>query len=117
LNAQARHKLTKGIIFHSDRGSQYTSNEFKETLRLCGIKQSFSRIGMPGDNAWSESFFATLKKEPIYFKHFPTREELRQTVFAWIECDYNTKRAQERLGFISPKEYRNILLADNQKVA
>ncbi len=105
LNAQARHKLPEGTIFHSDRGSQYTSKEFVDMLKLYGVKQSFSRVGMPGDNAWAESFFATLKKECIHFRHFATRDELRQTVFEWIEGFYNTRRIQARLGYISPKEY------------
>jgi len=92
LNAQARHRLSKGTIFHSDRGSQYTSNEFVKTLSLYGVKQSFFRESMPGDNAWAESFFATLKKECIHFKQFRTRDELRQMVFVWIECFYITHR-------------------------
>ena len=110
LNAQARYGLGRGIIFHSDRGSQYTSNEFMKTLALYGITQSFSRVGMPGDNAWAESFFATLKKECIHFKQFRTRDELRQTVFAWIECFYNTHRVQERLGYLSPRAYARMML-------
>ena len=60
LNAQARHNLPEGTIFHSDRGSQYTSKAFMAILKQYGIKQSFSRVGQPGDNAWAESFFATL---------------------------------------------------------
>jgi putative transposase len=96
LNAQARHKLDQGTIFHSDRGSQYTSQAFKDMLNLYGIKQSFSRIGMPGENAWAESFFAILKKECIHFRQFATRDELRQTVFSWIESFYNTRRVQAR---------------------
>jgi putative transposase len=112
LNAQARHKLLPGTIHHSDRGSQYTSKAFMDTLKLYGIKQSFSRVGMPGDNAWAESFFATLKKECIHFRHFATRDELRQTVFAWIESFYNTRRVQERLGYISPRVYAALLMAD-----
>jgi putative transposase len=114
LNAQARHNLKKGTIFHSDRGSQYTSKDFMVTLNLYGIKQSFSRVGMPGDNAWAESFFATLKKECIHFGHFATREEVRQTVFAWIESFYNIKRVQARLGYMSPKEYAACLENNNQ---
>jgi putative transposase len=117
LNAQARHKLPKGTIFHSDRGSQYTSNLFKETLCLYGIKQSFSRVGMPGDNAWAESFFATLKKECIHFRHFATRDELRQTVFAWIHCFYNSKRVQQRLGYLSPNKYAALLMDNYKKAA
>jgi putative transposase len=65
---------------------------------------------MPGDNAWAESFFATLKKECIHFNHFATREELRQTVFAWIEGFYNNRRVQARLGYMSPREYSAMLM-------
>jgi putative transposase len=117
LNAQARHNLTPGAIFHSDRGSQYTSKPFMDMLKLYGLRQSFSRIGKPGDNAWAESFFATLKKECIHFRHFATREELRQAVFAWIEGFYNTRRVQARLGYLSPREYARILMADKLKLA
>jgi len=109
LNAQARHNLAHGTIFHSDRGSQYTSNEFIATLEMYGINQSFSRVGMPGDNAWAESFFATLKKECIHFNHFATRDELQQTVFAWTNGFYNTNRVQARLGYMSPREYASML--------
>jgi len=118
LNAQARHILPKDVIFHSDRGCQYTSQAFMDTLKQYGIRQSFSRVGMPGDNAWAESFFATLKKECIHLRQFTTRDELRQTVFAWIEGFYNTKRVQARLGYISPKQYAALLMAnDNGKAA
>jgi len=117
LNAQARHRLTLGTIFHSDRGSQYTSKDFMETLNLYGLKQSFSRVGMPGDNAWAESFFATLKKECIHFRQFATRDELRHTVFTWIESFYNTKRVQARLGYMSPKEYAALLMESCNKAA
>lgn len=105
LNVQVRHRLPAGVIFHSDRGSQYTSKTFKKILEMNGIKQSFSRVGMPGDNAWAESFFATLKKECIHFKHFETREELKQAVFKWTNSFYNTKRVQAQLGYLSPREY------------
>jgi len=110
LNAHARHNLPIGIIHHSDRGSQYTSKEFIEMLAQLGVKQSFSRIGMPGDNTWAESFFATFKKERVHFNHFATRDEAAFATFAWIEGRYNNKRAQERLGFISPTEFRKSLL-------
>ena len=117
LNAHARHRLDVGTIFHSDRGSQYTSVAFMETLKLYGIKQSFSRVGMPGDNAWAESFFATLKKECIHFRHFAARDELRQTVFSWIEGFYNTGRVQARLGYRSPQEYAAMLLTGRENAA
>ena len=114
VNAQARHRLVGETIFHSDRGSQYTSKGFMDTLRLYGIKQSFSRVGMPGDNSWAESFFATLKKECIHFRYFATRDELRQTVFSWINGFYNTRRVQARLGYSSPQEYAMSLPNLNQ---
>ena len=110
LNAQARHRLTAGTIFHSDRGSQYVSKDFVDTLKMFGVKQSFSRIGMPGDNAWAESFFATMKKECIHLLHFPTRAALRQAVFSWIEGFYNSRRVQARLGYSSPREYARLLM-------
>jgi putative transposase len=111
LNAQARCGLREGTIFHSDRGCQYTSHEFMETLKVYGLKQSFSRVGMPGDNAWAESFFATLKKECILFKRAATREELGQMLFTWIEGFYNTRRVQARLGYMSPRAYTSLFLA------
>lgn len=114
LNAQARHKLRPGTIFHSDRGSQYTSREFAAILRMYKLRQSFSRIGMPGDNAWAESFFATLKKERVHCKYFGTREELRREVFAWIEGFYNSRRVQARLGYISPRDYTALLMKDGK---
>jgi len=117
LNAQSRHGLLAGTIFHSDRGSQYTSKAFVDTLKLYGIRQSFSRVGMPGDNAWAESFFATLKKECIHFNFFPTREILSQTVFAWIEGFYNTRRVQARLGYVSPREYALQFKSNHQSAA
>jgi putative transposase len=110
LNAQARYGLRDGCIFHSDRGSQYTSKEFMALLKTYGIIQSFSRTGMPGDNAWAESFFATLKKECIHFNQFATRDTLRQTVFEWIEGFYNTRRVQAGLGYLPPRAYAALLM-------
>jgi len=116
VNAQARHPLGKGMIFHCDRGSQYTSKDFMSMLKSYGIRQSFSRVGVPGDNAWAESFFATFKKERIHFNHFATREEAAFATFVWIEGLYNTKRVQKRLGYVSPSEYRKALLEQEEKV-
>jgi putative transposase len=68
-----------------------TSQKVMEYLCENHIRQSFSRVGKPGDNAWSESFFANLKKEAVHWRHFKTREEARQAIFAYIEGFYNTK--------------------------
>ena len=87
-----------------------------KTLGKYGMRQSFSRVGMRGDNAWAESFFATLKKECIHFKHFGTREALGQAVFMWIEGRYNSRRAQARLGYMSPREYAALLMEKDEAV-
>ena len=102
---RARWNVPEGAIFHSDRGSQYTSKEVSELIQGYGWRQSFSRVGKPGDNSWSESFFALLKKEIIHWRHYATREEARQAVFEYIEMFYNRQRAQKRLGYVSPLEY------------
>ena len=115
LSAQARHPLGHDTIFHSDRGSQYTSKEFMAIIDGYGIKQSFSRVGIPGDNTWAESFFATFKKERVYFNHFNTRDEAVFAAFAWIEGFYNNKRVQKRLGYVSPSVYRKNLLLNKLK--
>jgi len=103
LNAHHRYPLN-GAIFHSDRGSQYTSKKFMKLLRTYGIRQSFSRVGVPGDNAWAESFFATLKKEYLHHNIFAKREELEDAVISWIRF-YNVQRIQANLGYMSPQEY------------
>jgi len=100
-----RWKLPVGCIFHSDRGSQYTSGAVKILLNSHKIEQSHSRVGKPGDNSWSESFFANLKKEAVHWVNFATREEARHAMFAYIEGFYNTKRIQRRLGYLSPMQW------------
>jgi len=64
-------------------------------------------VGKPGDNAWSESFFANLKKEAVHWKKFETREDARLAMFSYIEGFYNTKRIQRRLGYLSPIDWLN----------
>jgi len=106
--AQRRWGLPKGCIHHSDLGVQYTAKSTQDVLKELVLKQSFSRAGKPGDNAWSESFFSILKKEAVHWRHFQTREEARQAVFAYIEGFYNTRRVQKRLGYLSPIEWLNL---------
>lgn len=97
-----RWSLPADCIFHSDRGSQYTSEAVEQLLASRNIRQSFSRVGKPGDNAWSESYYANLKKEAVHWRYFQTREEARQALFAYTESFYNTRRIQKRLGYLSP---------------
>ena len=96
-----RWPLSAGCIHHSDRGSQFTAESIAKLLQKHGILQSFSRVGKPGDNPWSESFFANLKKEAVHWRHFQTRVEARQAMFAYIETFYNTRRVQKRLGILA----------------
>ena len=103
--ARKRWHLQEGTIFHSDRGSQYTSGEVMGRLSKYGFKQSFSRVGMPGDNAWSESFFSILKKEVVHHQRFDTREQARRVIFEYIESFYNRRRIQKKLGFLSPLDW------------
>lgn len=105
--------LPRGCIFHSDRGSQYTSEKVTAYISDRKIRQSFSRVGMPGDNSWSESFFATLKKEAVHWVHFNTGEEARHGIFAYIEGFYNTKRIQKRLGYLSPLKWLGAWYKNN----
>ena len=85
----------------------------KELLKRYGIAQSYSRVGKPGDNAWSESFFANLKKEAVHWVHFSTRQEARDAMFGYIEGFYNTTRIQRRLGYLSPMQWLNQWYANN----
>jgi putative transposase len=108
-----RRHLPAGSVFHSDRGSQYTSGAVKDLLKRYGLTQSYSRAGKPGDNARSESFFANLKKEAVHWAHFSTRQEAREAMFAYIEGFYNTARIQRRLGCLNPMQWLNKWYAKN----
>ena len=105
-NAIARKGGLQGAVFHSDRGTQYNSESYQRMLRENGIRQSMSRAGCPYDNACSESFFATAKKECIYLKNYATIDEVKADVFEHIELFYNRKRMHSYLGYMSPVEYR-----------
>ncbi len=114
--ALKRRDCPRGTIFHSDRGSQYTAHATQQLLSRFGFNQSFSGVGKPADNTWSESFFANMKKEIIHWNHFRTRDEARQTVFTYIETYYNRQREQKRFGFLSPIEYLKQWQKDNQAI-
>jgi putative transposase len=94
-----------GVIFHSDRGSQYTSSIFAEYCANNGIRRSLGRTGTCFDNAVSESFFATYKKELIHTRPWPAIAYLKKETFDWIETYYNTQRRHSTLGYLTPREY------------
>lgn len=93
-----------GLLFHSDRGCQYTSAEHRDELALHSIEPSMSRKGNCWDNAVAESFFATIKAELINDHRWVTRLELRVALFEYINGFYNTKRLHSALGYRAPAE-------------
>lgn len=105
-NAIARRGGLSGAVFHSDRGVQYGSESYRRMLQENGIRQSMSRAGCPYDNACSESFFATAKKECIFLKNYATMDEVKADIFEYVELFYNRKRMHSSLGYMSPVEYR-----------
>ncbi|MGH2701101.1 MAG: IS3 family transposase [Actinomycetota bacterium] len=100
-----KRRPAKGLIFHSDRGCQFTSAEFGALLDANGIRQSLSRPGQCWDNAVAESFFATLKTELVYLHAWPTRVRARSAIFEYIEAWYNARRLHSSLHFLSPMDY------------
>ena len=107
--AIAQRQPKAGLLHHSDRGSQYSSDDFQSLLKEHGIRCSMSGHGNCYDNACVESFFATLKKERVYRRHYRTRNEARADVFEYIEVFYNRRRRHSLLGDISPAEYESGL--------
>ena len=99
-----------GLIVHSDRGSQYASDDFKASLLKAGAIQSMSRKGDCWDNAVSESFFATLKKETVYGKIYKNQQEAKTDIFGYIEGFYNKERLHSKLEYVSPMGYENKYL-------
>jgi len=96
-----------GLLQHSDRGSQYTSEDYQRALRDHGIDCSMSGRGNCWDNAVVESFFATLKRELIYQRSWPTRREAAAAVHEYIEVFYNRRRRHSTLDYKTPAEYEN----------
>ncbi len=96
----------EGLIHHSDRGSNYTAKDYRKALSNRGIQCSMSRKGNCWDNAVSESFFATIKKELIHRFTFSTRREAAAAIFEYIEVFYNRVRKHSQLGYTSPAQFR-----------
>src|SRR5659263_619744 len=94
-----------GVIFHSDRGTQYTSREFDMYCKDNNIRRSLGRTGTCYDNAVSESFFATYKKELIHTRPWPNLKTLQKKTFTWVEEYYNRTRRHSTLGYLTPAEY------------
>jgi transposase InsO family protein len=94
-----------GVIFHSDRGTQYTSSSFASYCSDNNIRRSLGRTGICYDNAVAESFFASYKKELIHTRPWPDIKHLKKATFDWIETYYNRQRRHSTLGYLTPQEY------------
>ena len=103
---QRGHPVT-GVIFHADRGVQYTSKALRRTAHEHGVLLSVGRTGVCWDNALAESFFATLKNELIYRQPWPTQARARAAVITWIEGRYNRSRRHSAIGMLSPIQFEN----------
>jgi transposase InsO family protein len=108
--AVRNHDIKEGSIFHSDRGSNYTSAEFGRVLRELGISQSVGRTGSCYDNALAESFFAALKNERVHRTEYPTRKHAMNDIARYIELRYNSRRLHSGLGYKTPNEVYNEYL-------
>jgi putative transposase len=100
-----RRKPDKGLIHHSDRGSQYAAHDYQQQLKTFGMIPSMSRKGNCYDNAIAESFFHTLKNDQFGDQIYSTREEARQGVIDYIEMFYNSYRLHSSLGYMAPNDF------------
>ena len=103
--ALAHRRPARGVLHHSDRGSQYAAGAYRAQLAASGMECSMSRAGDCYDNAVAESFFATLKTELVAGAQWPTREAARAAVFEYIEVWYNRQRRHSSLGYVAPAVY------------
>ena len=109
--AQGRRDYPKGILLHSDRGSQYCSREYQKLLKSGGFICSMSRKGNCWDNAPMESFWGKLKQEWLNGKRFKTRDEAKTAIFWYIEVFYRCKRPHEANGYMTPEAYSKSAVA------
>jgi putative transposase len=109
--ALARRRPAPGLIHHSDQGSQYISLAFGRAAGQAGIAVSMGSRGDAYDNAVAETFFATLKKELVHRRSWPSRLELQSAVFEYIEAFYNRQRRHSTLGMLSPVAYEQLRLS------
>ena len=116
-DAVNRRRPTPGVVFHSDRGCQYTSTQYANLARDSGVRLSVGRKGQCWDNAVAESFFATVKTELIHRRAWPTRKAATSAIFDYIEGWYNTRRRHSTLGYLSPQYEANTTTTGEQQVA
>jgi putative transposase len=105
---ESRRPVGQHLLHHSDRGCQYTSDAYQQTLRTLGIQCSMSRTGCCYDNAVMERFFWSLKHEWTNHERFHNLEEARLSVFRYIETFYNPQRLHQTLGYLSPNQFEAV---------
>ena len=105
----------RGVIFRSDRGSEYHSRRFRRACRRLGVTQSMGRVGSCFDNAVSEAFNSELKVEYVHRRTFATRTEARMKIATWITGFYNASRLHSVCGFRSPTDYERDYRADPRR--
>ena len=115
--AARNHRLAPKCIFHSDHGSQYTSQDFAAKLDELDLRQSLGRTGICFDNALAESFFGALKNERVHRTVYPTRKRAKEDIARYIEIFYNRQRLHSGLGYRTPYEVRNEYLNGQQSAA
>ena len=106
-----------GLVHHSDRGSQYASNDYTDLLKANGIQISMSRKANPWDNAQCESFMKTLKYEEVLRNEYRDLAEVRASIVEFIERVYNQKRLHSALGYVPPAEFEAQLIVQNKEAA
>lgn len=109
--AAKRRDPPRGLLHHSDRGSQYASEDFQELLLQYGMICSMSRTGNCWDNAPAESFFSILKRELVFHNRYQSRAQARQSIFDYIERFYNRRRIHASFGYVTPSEFEELNLA------
>lgn len=117
LQGQSRRGLAVSPLIHSDRGSQYASDSFRERLSAWGCRQSMSRRGNCWDNAVTESFFGNLKSEMVHHERFATRQEAKDKIFDYIEVFYNRSRIHSAGEYFAPAEYEVLYRAQLKQAA
>lgn len=111
-----RRRPASGLIFHSDRGSQYASGDFQKQLSTFGMRGSMSRKGDCWDNAVAETFFGSLKVERLHGMRFATRRQAKDEVIDWLRF-YNHRRLHSTLGYLSPMAFEKKQLGDRARIA
>ena len=106
----------QGLIFHSDRGSQYASGDFQKQLSAFGMRGSMSRKGDCWDNAVTETLFGSLKVERLHGMRFEIRRQAKDEVIDWLRF-YNCRRLHSTLGYLSPMDYEKMQLAERERLA